>query len=248
MKLKQVILALVLVLAAMITVPVSSAPMPVPVASQTLRVMPLGDSITVGIGDGPTDNDGYRCALRKRLTNAGFDIDYVGSQSNGPAACPAGDIQHEGHSGWKISDIQAQVTNWITTYQPDVILLMIGTNDIKQKYDMTNMGNRLSTLLDTIRTAKPDVVIIVSTIVQFVTSDQSQIDAWNNYLAVLPNIASSHGAYVAFENQIIKSWLADGVHPKQCAYDGWMTFLWYYAWMQAFPDRIYNPLPYPISC
>lgn len=44
-----------------------------------LRIMPLGDSITYGQGWDP--HGGYRAVLREKLVEAGYDIDYVGTQT-----------------------------------------------------------------------------------------------------------------------------------------------------------------------
>ncbi len=68
-----------------------------------VRVMPLGDSIT----DGFNVQGGYRIGLWQRLANAGVATDFVGSGANGPASL--GDHDHEGHSGWRIDDLDRNV-------------------------------------------------------------------------------------------------------------------------------------------
>src|SRR5690242_12081668 len=55
-----------------------------------VRVMPLGDSIT----EGTQVPGGYRIGLWQRLSNAGYRVDFVGSQYNGPSSL--GDHDHEG--------------------------------------------------------------------------------------------------------------------------------------------------------
>lgn len=219
---------------------------PVAKTDNPIKVMPLGDSITLGIGDGTVNNDGYRCALKIRLRNNNLPIDYVGSQSSGPANCV--DIQHEGHSGYTIAQLNSGVYNWVSIYQPDVIILMVGTNDIKLKLDMDHMADRLSTLLDTIQSAKPDAILVVSTIIQFKTTDQSQIDGWNSYATQIPIVADEHGAFVAYNNGIIASSLPDGIHPSQCVYDNQMAMNMFFAMIQVYPHRTYSPLPVPKRC
>jgi hypothetical protein len=56
-----------------------------------VRVMPLGDSIT----EGTQVPGGYRIGLWQRTAAAGYRVDLVGSQFNGPTAL--GDHDHEGH-------------------------------------------------------------------------------------------------------------------------------------------------------
>src|SRR3982751_715951 len=111
-----------------------------------VRVMPLGDSIT----DGFNVPGGYRIGLWQRLAAAGRTTDLVGTGFNGPAAL--GDHDHEGHSGWRIDQLDANITGWLRTANPRTVLLHIGTNDIGQNYDVANAPARLSTLIDHIRT------------------------------------------------------------------------------------------------
>src|SRR5215216_4783367 len=82
-----------------------------------VRVMPLGDSIT----EGTQVPGGYRIGLWQRMAAAGYQVDYVGSQFNGPTSL--GDHDHEGHPGWRIDQIDANITGWLQTYTPHTVLL-----------------------------------------------------------------------------------------------------------------------------
>src|SRR5689334_13802099 len=62
-------------------------------AATPLRVMPLGDSITWGVGS-PSGNS-YRSFLANKLTAEGHTLDFVGSGRNGTMSDP----DNEGHSG-----------------------------------------------------------------------------------------------------------------------------------------------------
>ncbi|CAM5453795.1 hypothetical protein [Streptomyces afghaniensis 772] [Streptomyces afghaniensis] len=67
---------------------------PVLVASDTLlRVMPLGDSITWGVGS--STGNGYRGPLSNKLAADGHPLDFVGTVQNGSMSDPG----NEGHSG-----------------------------------------------------------------------------------------------------------------------------------------------------
>ena len=46
------------------------------------------------------------------------------------------DRDHEGHGGWRIDQLDAIAADRLATYRPDVVLLMIGTNDLVQDHDV----------------------------------------------------------------------------------------------------------------
>ncbi len=103
-----------------------------------LRIMPLGDSITEGQIDRDTPTflqEGYRIGLWNRLIEFGLPFDFVGTQSSGTDNLP--DKDHEGHSGFstnqltfgKTNDPDSGIDNWIPPTNPNMILLMIGTNN-----------------------------------------------------------------------------------------------------------------------
>jgi lysophospholipase L1-like esterase len=97
-----------------------------------VRVMPLGDSIT----EGTQVPGGYRIGLWQRLTAGSYQVDFVGSQFNGPATL--GDHDHEGHPGWRIDQINANIVTWLRNTTPHTVLLHIGTNDVLQNFDIAN--------------------------------------------------------------------------------------------------------------
>src|SRR6185437_236993 len=148
-----------------------------------VKVMPLGDSIT----DGYTVPGGYRIGLWQRFVSGGYTVDFVGSQSNGPASL--GDHDHEGHPGWRIDQIDANVVGWLGTYQPHTVLLHIGTNDILQNDDVANAPARLSALIDHITATVPTAEVFVAQIIPLANSSQNaQVRTYN---AALPAIVSS---------------------------------------------------------
>src|SRR3954468_23529667 len=86
----------------------AKAEIQVPAVEKTpLRIMPLGDSITWGVGS--ARQSGYRAALYQRLTSAGLNVDFVGSMSRGTGP----DRDNEGHKGWTIGRLAAHVDGWL---------------------------------------------------------------------------------------------------------------------------------------
>ncbi|MBD2102616.1 GDSL-type esterase/lipase family protein [Leptolyngbya sp. FACHB-261] len=152
--------------------------------SNPLKIMPLGDSNTRGKD---ADIAGYRDDLWNLLLGDGFSLDFVGSQSRGPVNT---DPDHEGHGGWTIGEITGSVNGWLNTYQPNVALLMIGTNDVLQDLNLGNAPNRLSNLIDQITNRLPGVQLLVSSIPPIARSaqDQQQVQAFN---ATIPGIVQT---------------------------------------------------------
>jgi hypothetical protein len=67
--------------------------------------------------------------------NAEYNVDHVGTQidTQNPALP---DADHEGHGGYRVDQIQAGIDDWLSSIDdPDVILLLIGTNDFFEGYD-----------------------------------------------------------------------------------------------------------------
>lgn len=124
--------------------------------SAPIKIMPVGDSCTEGMGD--PDMGGYRTELYNLYKNAGLNFDFVGSNKRGPASLP--DKDNEGHSGWTITQVSASINNWLNTQNPDVVLLWIGGNDIFQTGRINTQG--LSNLIDQIINVKPNITIFVA--------------------------------------------------------------------------------------
>ena len=197
-------------------------------AGTPLRVMPLGDSITQGYGA----PGGYRAPLYQLLTNAGFDVDFVGNQTdNGSASLP--DSNHEGHPGYSISQIDSNWPTWIRTIaDPDVILLLIGTNDYGWNQPAGEI-NRLDQLISDIVASRPMARVMVANLLlrtDNATVDQAIQTDFNPYV---PGIVAQHQAlghrvsFTDLRSAVGASDLYDGVHPNQSGYSkmaaNWFT-------------------------
>ncbi|SEG69539.1 Lysophospholipase L1 [Actinacidiphila yanglinensis] len=226
-----------LLAALVVALPQTSAVAAIPGESNGgVRIMPLGDSITDGYTPYP---GGYRVTLWQDLAGAGHLVDFVGSQTNGPAEL--GDHDHEGHPGWRIDQLDANIVGWLNATDPRTILLHIGTNDINQDDDVADAPARLSTLIDHILRTKPDVQLFVARII----TEQGEPHATmvNTYNAAIPDIVASKGPNVHLVDMhaaLTADDLADGVHPKQEGYDK-MAAVWDSA-LESVPASL-QPLP-----
>ncbi|WP_410588197.1 SGNH/GDSL hydrolase family protein [Amycolatopsis sp. lyj-23] len=202
-----------------------------------VRIMPLGDSITYGTGV----PGGYRIGLWQRLAAGRYTNDFVGSQFNGPASL--WDHDHEGHPGWRIDQIDANITGWLRTYNPRSVLLHIGTNDVLQNYNVAGAPGRLSTLLDHITATAPNADVFVAQLIPIGwASGDAAVRTFN---AALPGIvqgkvnAGKHVHLVDMHSAVSAAELPDGVHPNAGGYDK-MAAVWYNA-LRSVPGSIGNP-------
>ncbi|NJK77375.1 MAG: SGNH hydrolase [Richelia sp. CSU_2_1] len=178
-----------------------------------LKIMPLGDSIT----DGYFVPGGYRIDLESALEKRGYAIDFVGSLSNGPDTLL--DRNHEGHSGWRIEEIHDRVAEWLQVFPPDIILLLIGTNDMAQLYQVETARDRLDELIDTIMQTAPNVKLFVASIPPIGEPKLNQrVIKYNQEIEQLVNQKQQAGKPVTFVDLYsildFKD-LPDGVHPNR---------------------------------
>jgi lysophospholipase L1-like esterase len=183
-----------------------------------LRVMPLGDSITYGLGAG----GGYRAPLYQLITNAGYILDYIGNQiGNGAASLP--DPDHEGYSGATIASIDSILPSiFNASAPPHIILLLLGVNDFRGPPDTAHATNRLEALVVRLATNWPNAKIIVGSLTEVYEPINTQIQT--NFNPFLPGMCERQrglGRQVYFTDMHSAVPLADmpdQLHPNQLGY------------------------------
>ena len=192
------------------------------------NIMPVGDSITEGCCTAPMG--GYRIELfHQALTNK-KNITFVGTLTNGPGTVDSQTFpqHHEGHGGWKISQIAGVVDNAISSSKPHIVLLKIGTNDINGNDNIANAPTRLANLIDQICKDAPNALLVVSAIIP-TTNDgtNNNVRSYNTAIKQKAEAAAASGKHVVFvdnyqafaQNSNYKTALmADGLHPNTAGY------------------------------
>ncbi len=206
---------------------------PATASAQTapIRIMPLGDSITDGsANDSPDGVGGYRGNLYSQLTNAGYNVDYIGSMTINSSLVP--DPNHEGHSGWRIDQLDSNMATWLSSMaDPDVVLMHIGTNDFGQNLDITNAINRLDALILNIATLRPYAHIIVTNLMERGEPANTNIQThFNPFVEARVNAHAAAGRRVTFLDMravVPLVDMPDNLHPNQTGYnkmaDAWMV-------------------------
>ncbi len=185
------------------------------------RIMPLGNSITEGIGS--TDGSGYRLPLYNFLTNANVSFDFVGGLQHGNVLS---DKDHEGHAGIKADDLQ--VTNYLTANPADVILLEIGTNDISSNESATQVRDDLEAILDAIFAQNPSARTYLSTTIPRRDNKQATTESLNALLPALVSTKVANGqdvvlvdiaARILSETNWQTTLMDDDKHPNDQGYE-----------------------------
>jgi len=220
---------------------------PCPSDGTACKIMPLGDSITDGVG---SSGGGYRVELFKQSITDSRLITFVGRNLNGPTSVTvAGQSKqfprnHEGYSGYTIdtgggrTGISTLVDAGISSGMPHIVLLMIGTNDVNISLDLTNAPTRLGALLDRIIKDAPNALLVVAKLVP--TTNDTTNARVRTYNDAIPGLVQTRAAagkhivmvdmYTAFtSNSSYKTALMnDELHPKDAGY-AVMAQTWYAA-------------------
>jgi len=209
---------------------IGASPMsgPCPEPPEVCKILPLGDSITYGIGyDG-----GYRVELFRRAIADGKKLTFSGSVMNGPRMVEGMPFprNNEGHSGWKIEQLEPLIPAPALDEVPHIILLMIGTNDVAQNDALRAAPQRLAALLDLLAQHAPGALVVVATILPLGRSS-SAVDAYNEAIPAVVAERADAGKKILLVDQFDgfpASELGDGVHPNQQGYER-MAAVWYEA-------------------
>ena len=226
---------------------------------KSIKLMTFGDSIT----DGFWLEGGYRAFLANKLEEDGLSqyVDFVGSKKGGQCY----DNEHEGYSGFSICRIEDSITGArmgidkllpkrVEKYQPDVLTLMIGTNDLLSNYELDKAGERLEGVVDSAFEKLPEgAVLILATIpdmdadAKLPTPDASGQDTYidqatftaesmdkcvkeyNEKVAALVEKKKGEGKNIVLadvHSVLTKADLYDGVHPSEEGYKKLADF-WY---------------------
>jgi lysophospholipase L1-like esterase len=156
------------------------AMLPTIVWAQPKRIMCLGNSITQGNNDFAS----YRFELWKMLVQAGVEFEFVGSHNTNYGGQSPGygtELQgqtftnyNEGHWGWSADQIlngnneqpnAGKLSDWLTNYTPDFVLMHLGTNDMFRNHPIDETLNELREVVRLLRATNPNVTILLAKLI-----------------------------------------------------------------------------------
>ncbi len=201
---------------------------PCPAAPTDCKIMPFGDSITDGY---LAQRGGYRIPLFQRAHQEGKHLTFVGSAVNGPATVDGVPFpqHHEGHSAYTIDDeplplpahkgIAPFVATSIPAYHPDIVLLMIGTNDVDNSIDLPNVPTRLGALIDSIIAQDAHILTVVAQITPTMQDPLNvRIQAYNAAIPAVVKARTDAGKHVALVD-MYDAFVSDPSYRTTLMYD-----------------------------
>ena len=196
---------------------------------EELRILPLGDSITYG--EGSSDGNGYRLVLYD-LLHSEIDLDYIGRIKSGTMV----DNDNEGYRGYPIVSIGDAVTSNYPE-QPNIVLLMAGTNDVIQKHNLSTSSSALDKLTNKVINTYPDAVVLVAEITPLL--DPKREAGRLEYNSAIPGVIQKYaddGTHIAVVDmgRVTPDCInaTDGIHPVDEGYR-LIAYAWYEAILAA---------------
>lgn len=215
---------------------------PCPSPPEPCKIMPSGDSITVGAQS--TDTGGYRVPLFQITLDRKQNITFVGPSGAGPATVDgvAFPDAHDGHSGYIIDTIDTRkgllplMEQNLTKFTPHIVLLMIGTNDVNSQLELATAPARLAALMDIVTSTSPATLLAVAQLIPTRTDSLNvDVQAFNAAIPTLVAERARAGKHVLLvdmyhpftaDPNYRTALLFDGLHPNDAGY-ALMARTWY---------------------
>ncbi|PZG53199.1 hypothetical protein C1I98_05820 [Spongiactinospora gelatinilytica] len=182
-----------------------------------LRAMALGSSST--FGEGSTHGNGYRADADRGFRElAGGKVDWVGSVRVGTMA----DRDVEGWRGRLIHEIAGKARCAVDTYQPNLITLIAGGNDVIRNHEMDGAIGRLEDLIWHLELADPGVTVLVAGVQPLRDPAQAaRREAFNAQIPAMVEQLETLGVRVIYtdtSNLTLADIGSDGIHPTDQGY------------------------------
>lgn len=184
-------------------------------------------SLTVPLGDSITEITCWRAKLwdHLKVNNVSDRIEFVGSMNN-TQECDLVDPDfatqhHEGRTGYLAIDIAYDhVEGWINNTKPDIVMWMLGTDDIASNRRLEDVVEAYTNIVQTARQYNAGMKVIVNTVVPL-PANMMPVEKLN---AMIPGWAAEQNTtespvYVNDIYPFPTNLLRDGIHPNDAGDD-----------------------------
>jgi len=225
-----------------------------------LQIYPIGDSITYGTDGTNAGYRGQLYTLLAPMAPGFYFVGTSNFNPGLLPTSPINETYHEGHSSYAISDVYSNLDGfnnscfleyggperdpnggyWLTggngtgraPLYPDVILLLLGANDLNT---MPGVSNRLDGLIAKLTTLRPATKLIVAKIIP--STSRTNV---NSYNVIVTNVVAKYqaqGSLVSLADLNTgfpaNGLSGDGLHPNATGYN-FMAGQWYNAIIAAY--------------
>lgn len=196
-----------------------------PAAAANLRIMPVGASVTFGVGS--TTGNSYRKDLRDALVQAGHTVTMVGQQRHGNFD----NNEVEATPGFVISQIATSVKKATPQLRPNLVLLDAGTNNCNRGGTVPAAGADVSAMINDIYSLSPGATVVLATILanKIAAQDACRVDINKQYEAVAANLTAAGARLVLVDMRgpdgPTTADLHDTRHPNDVGYQK-MAVVW----------------------
>jgi len=218
----------------------------------TVKIMPLGDSITYDNNWEDLDNprpesmrSAYRNYLWYKLRDIGYSADFVGSRNAGSAIVPSFDPDNEGWPGWTSNEIAEKTYEWVKSANPDIILLHAGSND----WDESPAGvEEILSEIDRYETESGKSIKVILALIIDRANHADYIPSFNNNIKTVAQKRMDLGDNLTIVDMYsgagidYSTDMSDNTHPNDVGYEK-MANVWYKAITgKSAPSKMYSQI------
>ncbi|KAK7928156.1 Esterase- SGNH hydrolase-type [Apiospora marii] len=188
-------------------------------AAVPLRILPVGASVTFGVGS--TMGDSYRKDLLDLLKAQGTTAEMVGSKQNGKDFA---NNQVEATSGFVIAQIAKSVKTAAPKFQPNLVLLDAGTNNCNKGGEVPDAGKQVAAMIDDIYTSSPGATVVLATVLanKDAAQDKCRLGVNAQYQTLAADLAAKKAKFVLVDMRSPEgpttADLSDSRHPNDAGY------------------------------
>jgi lysophospholipase L1-like esterase len=231
-------------------------------ATGTVKIMPLGDSITKGSVTTTEEakHPTYRYWLWNDLRKNGYDVDFVGSRNLPNFPNVSFDQDNEGHGGYSSDEIlhgvpddrwePGYLAEWIQGYDFDMVLLLIGTNDVLREIPLEETAINIEKIVTVLRQKNPKVTIFMATLPPASHYRQSLIDLNQEIVRIADRTTTSESRVIVVDQYYGYDGVGDNqppgyVHPDESG-EKKLAKNWYDAITPYLSGAAPTPTPTPL--
>ncbi|HIH03579.1 MAG TPA: hypothetical protein HA263_06945 [Methanoregulaceae archaeon] len=231
-------------------------------ATGTVKIMPLGDSITKGsvMTTEQAKHPTYRYWLWNDLKKSDYDVDFVGSWKMPNFPNLSFDQDNEGHGGYTSDEIlhgvpddrwePGYLSDWTQSYNYDMVLLLVGTNDVLHGVPTNQTVVNIEKIIKVLRQKNPRVTIFMATLPPATYYRQSLIDLNQEIVRIVERSNTPESRVVLVDQYYGYDGVKDNqppdyVHPGESG-EKKIAKNWYDAITPYLSGMVPTPTPTPI--